>query len=62
MKQIIIAVDFEGNIQVEAIGYKGALCSKATEAIERALGTVTRKTPKPEYYQQNQQTAKAGQS
>jgi hypothetical protein len=49
----MIKVDISpaGNIKIEAEGFIGAGCAKATEQIELVLGGGTaKKTPKPEYY------------
>ena len=56
MKQIIIEVSPEGELKIEAVGFKGAACVKATEAFEKALGVVKSKTKKPEYYSQTTNT------
>jgi len=51
MKTITIEIDAEGNVKVEAHGYKGTGCKDATKAIEAALGTVTEDKDKAELYQ-----------
>jgi Protein of unknown function (DUF2997) len=52
MKQVIIEVDAEGNIKVEASGFKGADCEKATKALEAALGAQQGdRKRKPEFFQ-----------
>ena len=50
MKMITVIVSPAGEVQIDAIGFKGADCEKATAYLERALGTVNRKVKKPEYY------------
>ena len=50
-KHIIVEIDLDGNIVVDAVGFKGAECEKATKAIEDALGMKTGGTKKPEYYE-----------
>lgn len=55
MKQIKVTVNEDGSLEIEAVGYKGSDCTKATEALERALGVVKKRTPKPEMYQKNEQ-------
>ena len=50
MKQIIINVSATGEVTIEAVGFKGSSCDKATEAFEKALGAAKSKTKKPEYY------------
>ncbi|TXH12279.1 MAG: DUF2997 domain-containing protein [Hyphomicrobiaceae bacterium] len=39
---------------MEASGYQGTSCKSATEAFERALGTVVESTAKPEMYEVEQ--------
>jgi len=41
-----------GEVLIEAIGFKGGACEKATAAIEQALGAVRVKRHKPEFQQQ----------
>jgi len=62
MKRTIeITVGLEGQIQIEALNFKGADCEQATRYLEEALGTAGRKTRKPDYYRcrslRNQQKA-----
>ncbi len=47
---IEIVVSPAGDISINAIGFKGADCEKATQALEEALGAVTDRVKKPEYY------------
>lgn len=49
-EKIIIEIDKDGSVQVEAVGFKGKACMKATEFLEKILGKVTRRTTKPDYY------------
>jgi len=58
-KQIIVSVSPDGEVSIEAVGYKGQACRKATEALEHALGQVKTYKPKPEMYQANAQQQKA---
>jgi hypothetical protein len=51
MKRTIeILVSPNGDISINAIGFQGADCEKATKALEEALGVVSRREKKPEYY------------
>ncbi|MDF2720708.1 MAG: hypothetical protein K0Q59_383 [Paenibacillus sp.] len=50
MKQIIITVGPDGAVSIEAQNYKGNECEEATRPFEEALGQVTNKKRKPEYY------------
>jgi hypothetical protein len=60
-KQVIVTVSPDGEVSIEAVGFKGSSCEKATKAIEQALGTSGKRSKKPEYYQGNTQQAKVGQ-
>jgi hypothetical protein len=51
MKKIIeIIVSSNGEIQIDAVGFKGADCERATRFLEEALGVVTTRAKKPEYH------------
>jgi len=52
MKTIKVTLDETGAMTIEAIGFKGAECEKATAELERALGVARNKRKKPEYNQQ----------
>lgn len=61
MKQVIVTVSpDEGEVKIEAVGFVGSSCAKATEAIEKALGKVKSSARKPEFFQANQNQQKAG--
>lgn len=53
MKQVIIDITPAGTVKVEAVGFKGVGCDKATEQIEISLGGESGKDKKrkPEFYQ-----------
>ena len=52
MKPIIeVVVSPTGDLQVEAVGFKGADCEKATRFLEEALGLKGHRVTKPEYHQ-----------
>jgi hypothetical protein len=57
MKSVEVIVDARGVITIEATGFKGNACEKATKAIEDALGVVAKREKKPEYHQQQTGTA-----
>ena len=59
-KQVIIQVSPDGEVKIDAVGFKGNACTKATAALIKAMGQVTSNTPKPEMYQQQTQEQKAG--
>ena len=50
MKEIEVIVNPDGSVSVEALGYSGPECEKATAFIEEALGEVRDRKRKPEYY------------
>ena len=63
MKRTIeVTVSPRGEILIDAIGFKGADCEKATRFLEEALGVVGQKQKKPEYHQgrHTAQTQKLG--
>lgn len=52
MQEVIVTVDETGDVKVEARGVKGSGCKALTEAIEKAIGTVSGDVKKPEFTQQ----------
>ena len=50
MKHIIITIDPMGKTRIEANGYAGDACLKATRDMERVLGKVKRRNVKREYF------------
>lgn len=60
MKTIIIEINPDGEIKIDAHGYKGADCEKATKALEEALGTTTKRAKKADWYQQTVGATKQG--
>lgn len=60
-QQIVMTITPSGETKVEAKGFVGKGCKAATEAMEKAIGSVTADTLKPEYHKAEvKQTAKAG--
>ena len=53
MKTIEVVVAPTGGIKIEAMGFVGADCEKATAYLEQALGVVGTRQKKPEYHQCN---------
>ena len=51
MKRIELTIDAEGNVKIEAHGYKGRGCLEATKAIEEAIGIAGKRTQKAEIYE-----------
>ena len=56
MKSIEVIVEPGGGLRIEALGFSGPDCEKATEYLEKALGQVTGKHHKPEYHARRQRT------
>jgi hypothetical protein len=52
-RTIEIIIGPSGEIQIDAVGFKGPDCEQATKFLEEALGVVGQKTKKPEYYQRS---------
>jgi hypothetical protein len=52
-KTIEIIVASNGAIQIDAVGFKGADCERATRYLEEALGVVSHRVKKPEYHARN---------
>jgi hypothetical protein len=48
-KTIEVTIDRNGNTKVEAKGYEGGECVKATKSVEEALGKMKKRTLKPEH-------------
>jgi DUF2997 family protein len=54
MKSTIeVIVSPNGEVQIDAVGFKGADCEKATRYLEEALGVVSNRVKKPEYQARN---------
>ena len=52
-RTIEIIIGITGEIQIDAVGFKGPDCEQATRFLEEALGVVGKKSKKPEYHQQS---------
>ncbi len=52
MKTIEVIVSAGGSIKIDAVGFSGPDCEKATAFLEKALGATTGKQKKPEHYRQ----------
>ena len=55
-RTIEIIIGTTGEIQIDAVGFKGPDCEKATKFLEEALGVVGKKIKKPEYHQHDTRT------
>ena len=49
-RSIEVIVQPDGQIAIEAMGFAGADCEKATAFLEEALGVATDRRKKPEYH------------
>ncbi len=50
-KSIEIVVNTDGSLKIEALGFAGPDCEKATAFLEQALGVASTRKRKVEYYQ-----------
>jgi len=55
-RTIEIIIGTPGEIQIDAVGFKGADCEMATRFLEEALGVVGKAIKKPEYHQRSTRT------
>lgn len=53
-RSIEVIVMPDGSLIVDAIGFKGPECDKATRFLEEALGRIASKQRKPAYNERNQ--------
>ena len=51
MRTVEVIVNQDGSIKIDAVGFKGADCEKATAFLEQALGEVKGRQQKPEFHQ-----------
>jgi hypothetical protein len=53
MKRRTLEIVFtpSGEVEIEAMGFAGADCEKATAFLEEALGRLSQRRRKPEFYQ-----------
>ena len=49
-REVIIDISAAGSVNIEAKGFTGNACAKATEEIEIVLGGEGKKTKKPEFF------------
>ena len=50
MKNVIVLVDKDGGVTIDAVGFAGGACEKATAALEAAMGTPGKRDKKKEFY------------
>ena len=60
MKTIEVIVKTDGTLKIDAVGFQGADCEKATAFLEKALGATKGKQKKPEYHRQAQRQQRVG--
>jgi len=49
-RTIEVVIHADGKVEIDAIGFSGTHCENITAFLEEALGMVTAKQKKPEYY------------
>lgn len=61
MKTIEVLISTTGEIKLNAKGFSGVECEKATAELEKELGSTGRRKKKPEYFEKTtqRQTTKA---
>ena len=52
-RSIEVVVMPDGSLSIDAVGFKGAACDKATRFLEEALGQIASKQRKPSYSERN---------
>ncbi|MDB6025141.1 MAG: hypothetical protein JWM68_1364 [Verrucomicrobiales bacterium] len=57
MKTVEIIISPGGEIQIDAVGFNGPDCERATRYLEEALGVVGNRVKKPEHQQRNRTKA-----
>jgi hypothetical protein len=48
-RSIEVIVEPDGSLKIDAVGFHGADCEKATAFLEQALGRIDNRQRKPEY-------------
>ncbi len=57
-RSIEVIVNTDGSLLIDAIGFKGPACEKATRFLEDALGQIATKQRKPDYNERNRTQTK----
>ena len=52
-RSIEVIVNVDGSLVIDAIGFKGSECEKATRFLEEALGQIATRQRKPAYDERN---------
>ena len=58
MKEIIVDISDEGEIQIETRGFKGKSCVTEAQFLKDVLGKETAQSLTPAYYQENETLVK----
>lgn len=56
-KTIEVTIQPDGELDIQAVGFQGMDCERATAFLEAALGKLTGRHRKPEYFQRAQTKA-----
>ena len=56
MKKLICKIGKDGQITIDAEGFKGKACAETTRKYIEGLGAVAKEEKKPEYYEKEQVT------
>lgn len=59
-KTIEIIVQPDGSLKIDALGFQGADCEKATRFLEQALGKSKGRQKKPEFHRQVRRQQQVG--
>jgi hypothetical protein len=54
-RTVEVVVNTDGMLEIEAVGFNGADCEKATRFLDQALGVAKSRKKKPEYYRRAKQ-------
>ena len=57
-RSIDVIVNTDGSLIIDAVGFKGPACDKATRFLEEALGQIAGKQRKPAYNERNRTQTK----
>ena len=60
MKTIDLIISPSGQLTINATGFEGADCEKATAFLEQALGKLEHRQRKPEYYRRVRRQQRIG--
>jgi len=60
MKAIEVIIGPDGSLKIDAVGFQGTDCEKATAFLEKSLGHVAARQKKPEHYRQTHRQQQVG--